>query len=51
MRRDLAKRSLRRIFPDARLMHDYFRLVIRAADRRRPIFESIAQDLAKIPLA
>ncbi len=51
VRRDLASRRLRTIFPRVTPSHDYFRLVFRAADPRRAIFEALALDLAKHPLA
>jgi DNA-binding transcriptional LysR family regulator len=51
VRRDLASRRLRRVFPRVTPVHDYFRLVFRAADPRRSIFESLANELARAPLA
>ena len=50
VRSDLGARRLRRLLPRVPLGHDYFRLVFRAADPRRPIFESIARELAAQPL-
>jgi len=50
VRHDLASRTLSRLFPDVALQHDYLRLVFRASDSRRSIFESLAQDLRREPL-
>jgi DNA-binding transcriptional LysR family regulator len=48
---DLSARRLRRIFPKIELLHDHFRLVFRADDPRRVLFESLAASLAKRPLS
>jgi DNA-binding transcriptional LysR family regulator len=50
VRRDLASGRLRRILPKVTPLSDSFRLVFRATDPRRPIFESLAHDLALVPL-
>jgi DNA-binding transcriptional LysR family regulator len=51
VKRDLAARRLRVVFPKVTPSHDFFRLVFRAADPRRALFESLAADLARRPLA
>jgi DNA-binding transcriptional LysR family regulator len=50
VRADLAARRLRRVLPAVKLAHDYFRLVFRRGDARRPLFEAIAEDLRAAPL-
>jgi LysR family transcriptional regulator, glycine cleavage system transcriptional activator len=50
VRGDLARRKLQRIFPGVAPLHDLFRLVFRASDPRRPVFESLAGELAAVPL-
>ena len=50
VRQDLASGRLRRLFPKVTPLADSFRLVFRATDPRRPIFESLAHDLARAPL-
>ncbi len=50
VRADLASRRLERILPAVKPVHDYFRLVFRASDPRRAIFESLAKDLVRQPL-
>ena len=50
VRRDLAKRRLRRLFPAVKLAPDYFRLVFRTNDPRRAVLESLAKDLLAAPL-
>lgn len=47
---DIAARRLARVFPDVVLQHDYLRLVFRAADPKRTILESLADDLRSAPL-
>lgn len=47
---DLGARAFRRVFPKVELLHDYFRLVFRADDARRPVFEKLAGKLAEVPL-
>jgi LysR family transcriptional regulator, glycine cleavage system transcriptional activator len=48
---DLAVHTLRRVFPKVVLGHDHFRLVFRADDPRRVLFESLAASLARTPLS
>lgn len=50
VRRDLAAKKLVRLLPRVTIAHDYFRLVFRAADPRRAVFESLAKELAAHPL-
>jgi DNA-binding transcriptional LysR family regulator len=50
VRADVAARRVARIFPRVRPQHDHFRLVFRADDPRRALFESLAASLAKAPL-
>lgn len=50
VRGDLSARRLERIMPKVVPVHDYFRLVFRASDPRRAIFESLANDLLRVPL-
>jgi DNA-binding transcriptional LysR family regulator len=47
---DLARGRLERVFPKVRLLSDYFRLVFRANDPRRPVFEELAAKLLTVPL-
>ncbi|HEU5076220.1 MAG TPA: LysR family transcriptional regulator [Polyangiaceae bacterium] len=47
---DLARGRLERVFPKVRLLSDYFRLVFRANDPRRALFESLAAKLLEAPL-
>jgi DNA-binding transcriptional LysR family regulator len=47
---DLERRAFRRVFPKVAPLHDYFRLVFRADDVKRPIYEKIAAQLAACPL-
>ena len=49
-RPQLASKELRRIFPAVKPAHDFFRLVFRGDDPRRPLFESLARNLAASPL-
>lgn len=51
VRADLKARRIRRVFPKVVPLHDHFRLVFRADDPRRVLFESLAASLAKAPLA
>jgi LysR family transcriptional regulator, glycine cleavage system transcriptional activator len=48
--RDLASKALRRVFPKVELLHDWFRLVFRADDARRPVYEKLAQLMLDAPL-
>ncbi|MBX3206105.1 MAG: LysR family transcriptional regulator [Labilithrix sp.] len=47
---DLDGRRLRVVLPKTVPLHDYFRLVIRADDPRRSVFEALAAALAATPL-
>jgi DNA-binding transcriptional LysR family regulator len=48
--RDLKAHALRKIFPSIKLLHDYFRLVFRADDSRRPVYEKLAACMLAAPL-
>jgi LysR family transcriptional regulator, glycine cleavage system transcriptional activator len=48
--KDLAAKRLRPVFPKVLPQHDYFRLVIRADDARRAVFEALAASLSAAPL-
>lgn len=50
VRDDLARGRLVRLLPRARLGHDFFRLIFRADDARRPLLEQLAGLLAAMPL-
>jgi DNA-binding transcriptional LysR family regulator len=50
IREDLAKKRLLRVLPRAALGHDYFRLVFRADDARRGLFEAMAAVMLEHPL-
>ncbi|GAC1353234.1 MAG: hypothetical protein NVSMB1_24570 [Polyangiales bacterium] len=50
VRKDLQRRQLIRLFPSVELAHDFFRLVFRAIDPRRSVFEGIARTLLAAPL-
>ncbi|MDI1480128.1 LysR substrate-binding domain-containing protein [Polyangium sp. y55x31] len=47
---DLAARRLRRIFPAVNPVGDYFRLVFRADDPRRPVYDKLAERMREVPL-
>jgi DNA-binding transcriptional LysR family regulator len=47
---DLDAKRLRVIMPKVVPQHDYFRLVIRADDPRRSIFEALAQSMSEVSL-
>jgi DNA-binding transcriptional LysR family regulator len=47
---DLAAKRLEILLPKVVPLHDYFRLVIRADDARRSVFEALAEALAEEPL-
>lgn len=47
---DLARKRLVSVLPSARLGHDFFRLVFRADDARRPLLERVARTLKSRPL-
>lgn len=46
----LERGELKRILPSVKPVADYFRLVYRAGDPRRPLFESIAASMLEVPL-
>lgn len=48
--RDLATNALRRLFPAVTPLHDWFRLVFRADDPKRPVYEKLAARLSEEPL-
>lgn len=50
VRRDLAARRLARVMPRVAPLGDWFRLVFRADDPRRSIYEAIAAQMARAPL-
>ncbi len=50
VQKDLDEKRLRIILPKVVPLHDYFRLVVRADDARRSIFEALAQSLSAYPL-
>ncbi len=47
---DLDEKRLARALPKLTLAHDYFRLVFRADDPRRVIYEGLAKTLCEVPL-
>lgn len=47
---DLAAKRLKPIFPSVTLLHDWFRLVFRADDPRRPVYERLAATMSAAPL-
>lgn len=47
---DLAARRLAVVFPSFKPLHDHFRLVYRREDRRRHLYEALAQRLREEPL-
>jgi DNA-binding transcriptional LysR family regulator len=51
VRNDIKARRLARVFPGRPLLYDHFRLVFRASDPRRPVFDLIGAALTKSPLA
>jgi DNA-binding transcriptional LysR family regulator len=50
VREDLKRRTLRRIFPEAPLLHDHFRLIFRTDDAHRAMFEKLAESMLEAPL-
>jgi LysR family glycine cleavage system transcriptional activator len=48
---NLAKKELVTVLPKVLLRYDHFRLVFRADDTRRALFESLGASLARVPLA
>jgi DNA-binding transcriptional LysR family regulator len=49
--RELEGRKFRRILPNVEALHDYFRLVFRADDPRRPFYDKLAASMLESPLA
>ncbi len=47
---DLKARALKRILPGTALLHDWFRLVFRADDPRRLLYQQLAERLTESPL-
>jgi DNA-binding transcriptional LysR family regulator len=47
---DLEARALRRVLPAVKPLHDWFRLVFRADDVRRPVYEKLAAMMNAAPL-
>jgi LysR family glycine cleavage system transcriptional activator len=47
---DLDAKRLRVVLPKVVAQHDYFRLVIRADDARRSVFEALARSMSDFPL-
>jgi LysR family transcriptional regulator, glycine cleavage system transcriptional activator len=50
VQQDLKRGSLVRLLPRLQPLSDYFRMVFRALDPRRTLFERLAQEMAKVPL-
>ena len=50
VRRELAAGKLRVVLPSVRPLHDYFRLVFRADDPRRTVYEGLARTMLENPL-
>lgn len=50
VRKDLAARRLKRVFPSVHANHDYFRLVFRRDDPGRAVYEALAQRMLEAPL-
>jgi DNA-binding transcriptional LysR family regulator len=50
VRQDLARGTFRRVFPKLELLHDWFRLVFRADDARRSVYERLAATMLVSPL-
>lgn len=48
--KDLEDKRLKIILPKVVPLHDYFRLVIRADDARRSVFDALARSMATFPL-
>ncbi|HEY4122753.1 MAG TPA: LysR family transcriptional regulator [Byssovorax sp.] len=48
--KDLARRAFRRLLPKTPLLHDWFRLVFRADDARRSVYERLAATMLALPL-
>lgn len=47
---DLAAGRLVSVLPRIRPLHDYFRLIFRADDPRRSVYQALAEEMAAIPL-
>jgi DNA-binding transcriptional LysR family regulator len=47
---DLAARRLTPILPRVHPLHDYFRLIFRADDPKRSLYEAMAETMAEVPL-
>lgn len=47
---DLESQAFRRIFPAIKPLHDWLRLVFRADDPRRPVYEALAASMLETPL-
>jgi DNA-binding transcriptional LysR family regulator len=50
VRKDLAAGRLARILPSVALLSDWFRLIFRADDPRRSIYEQMAKQMSEVPL-
>jgi DNA-binding transcriptional LysR family regulator len=50
VRREVARGTFKKIFPSVVPVHDWFRLVFRADDARRPIYEAKARSMLERPL-
>lgn len=48
---DLDAKRLRIVLPKVVPLHDYFRLVVRADDARRSVFDALAKSMSEVPLA
>jgi DNA-binding transcriptional LysR family regulator len=48
--KDLAARSMKRILPAIEPLHDWFRLIFRADDARRSVYENLAATMLEAPL-
>ena len=50
VRDDLKAKRLSRVMPKIEALYDHFRLVFRADDPRRSLYEAIAEKMASMPL-
>ncbi|HBP18724.1 MAG TPA: hypothetical protein DEA08_13185 [Planctomycetes bacterium] len=50
VRPDLARGRLVELFPEVEALADHFRLLFRAGDARRGVFEQVAGVLRELPL-
>ncbi|MFO0758786.1 MAG: LysR family transcriptional regulator [Byssovorax sp.] len=48
--RDLKEKKFTRVFPAVTLLHDHFRLVFRAGDPKKPVYEKLAAELSRAEL-